>query len=40
VLQRLQAKLDGVCARLPEGDPQRGVCEHLLKPADTAKKSA
>jgi hypothetical protein len=40
VLQRLQAKLDGVCAGLPAGDPQRAVCEGLLKPADATKKSA
>jgi thioredoxin-related protein len=40
VLQRLQARLDGVCAALPAGDPQRSVCDHLLKPADAAKKSA
>jgi thioredoxin-related protein len=39
-MQRLQAKLDGVCARLPAGDPQRGVCESLLKPADPAKAAA
>jgi len=32
-LQRLQARLDGVCARLPAGDAQRGTCESLLKPA-------
>jgi thioredoxin-related protein len=40
VLQRLQAKLDGVCAKLPAGDEQRGVCEGLLKPSEGAKKSA
>jgi hypothetical protein len=32
VMARLQAQLDGVCARLPAADPQRGVCEGLLKP--------
>jgi thioredoxin-like negative regulator of GroEL len=40
VLQRLQSKLDGVCAALAPGDPQRAVCEGLLKPADAARKSA
>jgi thioredoxin-related protein len=40
VLARLQTKLDGVCAKLPAGDPQRGVCEGLFKPAEAAKKSA
>jgi len=33
VLQRLQTRLDGVCAKLPAGDSQRGVCETLLKPS-------
>jgi hypothetical protein len=40
VLQRLQSKLDGVCAALAPGDPQRAVCEGLLKPADAARRSA
>ncbi len=40
VLQRLQAQLDGVCTTLPAADPQRSVCEGLLKPAEGAKKSA
>jgi thioredoxin-like negative regulator of GroEL len=31
-LQRLRARLDGVCARLPAGD-ERGRCDQLLKPA-------
>ena len=38
--ERLQAKLDGVCAGLPAGDPQRAVCDGLLKPAEAAKKNA
>ena len=37
VMQRLQARLDGVCAALPAGDAQRGVCEALFKPAPAAK---
>jgi thioredoxin-related protein len=32
-LQRLQARLDGVCAKLPAADPQHAVCASLLKPA-------
>ena len=31
LLQRLQAQLDGVCAKLPAGDPQRSTCEGVLK---------
>ena len=34
---RLRAELDGLCARLPSGDAQRGVCEAVLKPAARAK---
>lgn len=37
VMQRLQTRLDGICAALPAADAQRGVCEALLKPAPTAK---
>ena len=37
VLQRLQSRLDAVCAQLPNPDPQRGVCEALFKPAPAAK---
>jgi thioredoxin-related protein len=33
VLRRLQARVDALCAALPSGDAQRGVCEALLKPA-------
>lgn len=40
VMQRLQARLDGVCAKLPPGDEQRGVCESLLKPAEPGKAAA
>ena len=36
-LRRLQAQLDGVCAKLDAGDGQRAACESLLKPG--AKKS-
>jgi thioredoxin-related protein len=39
-LQRLQAQLDGVCAKLPADDAaQRGVCGALLKPAATPAKT-
>src|SRR5258706_5142318 len=31
-MQRLTNQLNGVCAKLPTGDTQRGVCEGLLKP--------
>jgi thioredoxin-related protein len=31
VVQRLRAELDGVCAKLPADDVQRGVCEGLLR---------
>jgi hypothetical protein len=30
-MQRLTTQLNGVCAKLPTGDTQRGVCESLLK---------
>jgi thioredoxin-like negative regulator of GroEL len=41
VLQRLQSQLDSVCATLPAQDPQRGVCDGLLKaPAERAKTRA
>jgi hypothetical protein len=40
VLKRLQSQLDGVCATLPAQDPQRSVCDGLLKPADRAKTRA
>lgn len=33
VLKRLQAQLDAVCGQLDRGDPQREVCEGLLRPA-------
>jgi thioredoxin-related protein len=36
-LKRLQTQLDGVCAKLPAGDPQRATCEGVLKPG--AKKA-
>jgi thioredoxin-related protein len=31
VVQRLQAKLDGVCTRIDAADPQRATCEGLLR---------
>jgi hypothetical protein len=37
-LQRLQAQLAGVCAKVDPADGQRSTCEGLLKPA--AKKAA
>jgi thioredoxin-related protein len=40
VLQRLQAQLDGVCAKLPADDTaERSACEGLLKPGEPAVKS-
>jgi thioredoxin-like negative regulator of GroEL len=36
-MQRLQTKLDSVCAALPAGDAQRGVCDALFKPAPATK---
>jgi hypothetical protein len=35
VLQRLQARVDTLCAALPAGDKQRAACEGLLKPSST-----
>jgi len=32
VLKRLQVQLDAVCGKLDRGDPQRDVCEGLLRP--------
>jgi hypothetical protein len=37
-LRRLQAQLDGVCAKVEGGEGQRAACQALLKPA--AKKPA
>ena len=34
VLTRLQSQLDGVCRRLDAADPQRAICEALLRPAE------
>ncbi|MFC5472955.1 thioredoxin family protein [Paraherbaspirillum soli] len=31
-LRRIQSQLDGVCAKLPVGDPQRATCQGLLSP--------
>ncbi|MBS0440395.1 MAG: thioredoxin family protein [Proteobacteria bacterium] len=36
VLQRLQQRLDAVCAKLPAGGEARGVCEAALKPGAAA----
>jgi thioredoxin-like negative regulator of GroEL len=36
-MQRLQTRLDGVCAALPAADAQRAVCEALFKPAPAKK---
>jgi thiol-disulfide isomerase/thioredoxin len=34
VVKRLQTQLDGVCRQIPAADPQRAVCDGLLKPAE------
>jgi len=34
-IDRLEAQLEGVCAKLPAGDPQHATCKGLLKPATT-----
>jgi thiol-disulfide isomerase/thioredoxin len=34
-MKRLQAQLDGVCAKLPDGDVQKATCTTLLKPGST-----
>jgi thiol-disulfide isomerase/thioredoxin len=36
VMKRLQAQLDGVCAKADAADGQRAACEKLLKPAPAA----
>lgn len=36
-MQRLQTRLDSVCAALPAADAQRTVCEALFKPAPAMK---
>jgi thiol-disulfide isomerase/thioredoxin len=36
-LKRLQAQLDGVCAKIPAGDPQKAACSSMLKPAPGTK---
>jgi thioredoxin-related protein len=33
VIDRLDAQLQGVCTRLPAGEPQRATCETVFKPA-------
>ena len=38
VIDRLSTQLQGVCAKLPAGEPQRGTCDSVFKP-DTAKAS-
>lgn len=36
-IQRLKTQLDGVCAKLPDDDAQRGICEGVFKSADVKK---
>ncbi len=33
VVDRLNAQLDGICAKLPAGEPQRATCDGVFKPA-------
>jgi hypothetical protein len=33
VVDRLATQLQGICARLPDTDPQRTTCEGILRPA-------
>lgn len=41
VLKRLQAQMNGICARLPDGDTQRAACDAVFKPpAAVAGKAA
>lgn len=40
VLQRLRARLEPVCAKLPAADAQRASCEKLLRPAGAGHKAA
>jgi len=40
VMQKLQKRVDGMCAKLDAGDPQRATCEGLLKPDYRASKAA
>jgi len=35
VIDRLQSQLEGVCGKLPAGEPRRATCEGLLKPEPT-----
>ena len=35
-IARLRADMAGVCAKLPAGDPARGVCDQTLRPAPSA----
>lgn len=39
-MQRLQGRLDAICAKLPIGDPQRATCESLLKPPAGGARAA
>ena len=36
-MQRIQAQMAGVCAKLPAADPARAACSGALQPAGTAK---
>jgi thioredoxin-related protein len=35
VIDQLAAQLQGICAKLPAGDPQRATCDGVFKPAAT-----
>jgi thioredoxin-related protein len=37
VIDHLNSQLQGVCAKLPAGDPQHATCEGVFKPAPAAK---
>jgi thiol-disulfide isomerase/thioredoxin len=36
-LKRMRAQMTSVCSKLPAGDPARGTCDNLLRPAPAAK---
>lgn len=40
VVQRLQQRLEAVCARIDAADPQRATCDSVLKPAPAARNAA
>jgi len=35
VIDQLAMQLQGICAKLPAGEPQRATCDGVLKPAPT-----